>query len=180
MIGDLSFRIDCTRIYRLVSNGSRAAEMALALDPSKSELTMLPIGTSPTQLWYFSLVPDREPSHYAYWIRNIVRGDDYSVDVINDNDTESRSLNFTNTGRYTGQFWSIRSWESDSRIGGNREHSDFRLTNDFTGLKRCFSVDNEPTGFKAKLRDLTDATEEMRWSIIDVGELRLLKEDKED
>lgn len=85
---------------------------------------MAETGNFSGQFWHFALLnPGSDRPKYA--LRTLFRGEEFSLDVINNAGTDSRSVHLAATGNYSGQFWTVTPWEDGSGT--------FRLTNDFTG-----------------------------------------------
>lgn len=91
---------------------------------NSGKLKMADSGNFSGQFWHFALL-NNDSNHPKYALRTQFRGEGFSLDVVNDAGTNSRSLHLAATGNFSGQFWTVTPWNDGT--------STYRLTNDFTG-----------------------------------------------
>ena len=73
------------------------------------------------QVWFF--VRSRFHARPTYIIQCANWGNMRSVDLLNDRGINSRHVLLSNTGHYSGQYWTVTKWDDGS----------YRLHNQFTG-----------------------------------------------
>ncbi|KAI1325179.1 hypothetical protein F5Y16DRAFT_276097 [Xylariaceae sp. FL0255] len=122
-----------TAVVYTLTNGYTGSSDVFAVDSSGTDLQMTATGSgfSPSQYAEWFLTPvDVSP---FYRLQTIALGEDYSLDVLNDNGTSSINLQIASTGQYTGQFWRFDAWSGTD--GGG-----YRISNNFTGLNMYIDV----------------------------------------
>ena len=132
--------IESSAYYRLTNDylGPSQALDVVNDGTNSGKLKMADVGNYSGQFWHFALLDEGEPGQpKKYSLRTQYRGEGFSLDVINDAGVNSRSLHLAQTGRYSGQSWTVTPWGDSS----------FRLTNDFTGPEQhldTYSDTHEP------------------------------------
>lgn len=116
--------IDTSRDF-ILTNSYTGSDTALDCSSSDGTLGMSLVDPSvaDSQRWFVATT-DISP---FYRLHTIFLGTSQSLDVINDNGTNSIYLHMTGTGQYTGQYWRFDPWPSGDAGGG------YRLSNNFTG-----------------------------------------------
>lgn len=155
------FAIDTGKIYRFTVAADDGLDIALSFNPITHAPIMLRTGMSVTQYWYFAPLRFSKSMYPTYAIRPLVKGDEFSLDVLNNNGIDSHELCVAHTGQYSGQFWSLWEW-ADGTV---------RLSNLFTGLGRPLGVDAD--GQKPYLGG--DDGSGQHWNLHAVGELELFR-----
>lgn len=121
------FYIDTSAYYRLTNaflGSSQSLDVVNDGPNFSGKLKMAESGDFSGQFWHFALLnPGSTDPKYA--LRSKFRGEGYSLDVINNAGTASRSVHLADTGKFSGQSWTVTPWDDGSGT--------FRLTNDFTG-----------------------------------------------
>lgn len=118
--------LDTSSYYRLTNDYTSSSQALGVHTDGSGKLEMVPVDALAGQYWEFVRVADA--SKYA--MRTKYLGDGFSLDVVNDNGVNSRSLHMATTGYYSGQLWTVTPWGDGS----------FQLTNDFTGPAKHLDV----------------------------------------
>lgn len=118
--------LDTTHYYRLTNN-YLGANCALDVNPNGSgRLMMAAVGAFSGQYWR---PVDLGSGKYAF--RTLYRGDNLSLDIINDGVNTTPWL--AETGNYSGQSWSIPEWGDGT----------CKFTNDFTGPTKSLDTSSD-------------------------------------
>lgn len=118
--------VDTSSYYRLTNDYTGSSQALGVRTDGSGKLGMVPVDKSAGQYWQFV----RLANGPKYALRSKYLGDAFSLDVVNDNGVNSRSLHMTTTGHFSGQFWTVTPWGDGS----------FQLTNDFTGPSEHLDV----------------------------------------
>ena len=121
--------IDTSKSY-ILTNAYTGPTKVLAISTTDSSLLIMDTAArdAPTNQQWF-LTATNVPTFYR--LHTVSGGSDLALDVINDAGTGSTRLHMTSRGNYSGQYWRLDCWS-----GG----SDFRLSNNFTGLDMHLDV----------------------------------------
>ena len=118
--------LDTTHYYRLTNN-YLGANCALDVNPNGSgRLMMAAVGAFSGQYWR---PVDLGSGKYAF--RTLYRGDNLSLDIINDGVNTTPWL--AETGNYSGQSWSIPEWGDGT----------CKFTNEFTGPTKSLDTSSD-------------------------------------
>jgi len=126
-------------IYYRLTNDYNGPTWALDVVPDGSgELSIARSGNFSGQYWRLVPVPGASKKYY---LRTLYKGDEYSLDIINDGTNDK--VHLAKTGNFTGQFWTLTKVNPDGTT--------FRLSTDFTGPERFLDVFRFAPRFSADL-----------------------------
>lgn len=128
-LGVRSASVDTSYYYRLTNDYTGLSKALDVIPDGSGALQIADAGAFSGQYWRFVRLFDGP----KYALRTLYLGDAFSLDVINDQGTDSRIVHLAATGAYTGQYWTLTAWGDGS----------YRLSNDFTGLDKHLDVYND-------------------------------------
>lgn len=120
--------IDASKTYMFTNAYTQSPKALAAITGSSSVVMQGTAADVPKNQQWFLSATSLPP---FYRLHTVAGGADLALDILNDSGTGSTGLRMTGTGTATGQYWRFDSWD-----GG----SDFRLSNNYTGLDMHLDV----------------------------------------